>query len=95
MTIKLSKPITVGDKQIDEITLDTDRITGNAIINAERETMPMRGGIPVVTVRADQLILAALAATATGLDLATIGRLPGNVFVTLTEAVQLFLSAPE
>lgn len=88
--IKLSRPVKVGDKEIEELTLDFDQLTGKDIEMASREAIAV-GGTPSTAMVLDVVFQAHVAARAAGVEGAVIRNLPAKDYVTVTTAAAGFL----
>lgn len=91
MEIKLGRPLTVGDKPIDALTLNLDALTGADVEQCAREAQIGNGNVPPVSLVLDASFHAQVAARACGLDVATLRKLGARDYLAVTTAVQGFL----
>jgi hypothetical protein len=92
MKVKLKKPITVGDKQVDEIDLSKlEDTTGADIDFAVREAAAAKGEVVRVIV-IDHEVHIQLAARATGIPVEALKKLRSSDYVEVATAVQNFLT---
>lgn len=89
MNIKLSKPINVDGKEITEINLDLDSLTGRDLISAEAESRLIAGPSPVAEL--SKPYAAVVAAKAAKLHSDTILDLSARDFTIVTVFTQNFL----
>lgn len=89
MEIKLQKPIEKDGHKIDKITLELDNLTGDDIIEAEKEAR-MRGDQNPNPLFSSQG-LAVIAARASGMIADDIAKLAAPDFLMLTQVVSNFL----
>lgn len=76
--VKLSAPVTVGDKQVDELELDLSKVTGADIMFCVNEAAAKKG--VVVAYRVDQEVHLQLAAKLSGVGREVLLKLPGKDF---------------
>lgn len=76
--VKLSAPITVGDKQVDELELDLSKITGADIMLCINEAAAKKG--VVVAYHLDSEVHLQLAARVSGVGRELLLRLPARDF---------------
>lgn len=86
--VKLSKPVTIGDKTIDEVEIDVDQITGADIMMCIREAAAING--VVVSYAIDPEVHLQMACKLGGIDRAVVMRLPGRDFNRLIAPVRSF-----
>lgn len=88
-TIELSKKIKIKDKETDKIELDFDKVTGNMLLNSEKETRARGEQTP--TVMFAQMYQVSIAAKMTGISYNEICAMPGKDFQKIVMAVSRFL----
>lgn len=87
--IELVNPITVEGKEIKEIELDFSKITGAAMLNAEKSTRTLGEQNPQIMF--SQTYQAYIAAKASGVPYKQLCDLPGGDFQKILLAVNRFL----
>lgn len=87
--IKLSAPVKYEDRELSEIVLDLDSLTGDDLASAEAE-MQLAGVVPVM-VDTSKRYMMHVAAKAAGVPVELIGRLKAPDATKVTLAVQGFL----
>jgi hypothetical protein len=88
MIVKLTKPITVGDKTIDEVKLDVEAITGGDIMFCVNEAAARKG--VVVSYPIDPEVHLQMAAKLTGLDREVLTKISGRDFNAIIGPVRDF-----
>lgn len=86
--VKLSKPISVGEKQIEEIALDFDAVTGADIIFCVNEATARKGA--VLSYMIDTEVHLQLAAKLSGIGRETLVKLRARDFNKVIGPVQSF-----
>jgi hypothetical protein len=86
--VKLSRPITVGEKQIEEIALDFDAVTGADIIFCVNEATAMKGAVLSYVI--DTEVHVQLAAKLSGIGRAELLKLRARDFNKVIGPVQSF-----
>lgn len=89
MKVKLSKPIKVGDKEIAEVTLDVDALTGADIDQCFREASVAGGGGFTIE-ECDKELHAQVAAKLSGLDRALFRTMNGRDYIALLKPIRSF-----
>ena len=89
MIIKIKHPLRIQDKEVTELTIDFDKLTGNDFIMAEQEVRAMGDTTP--TVFLSMKFQAALAARCLCVPVDDILALPGNDFRSLIVPMANFL----
>lgn len=89
MIITIKHPLMIQDKEVTELTIDFDKLTGNDFIMAEQEVRAMGDTTP--TVFLSMKFQAALAARCLGVPVDDILALPGNDFRSLIVPMANFL----
>lgn len=87
--IKLSSPITIEGKETKEIELDFSKITGSAMLNAEKSTRTLGEQNPQIMF--SQTYQTFIAAKASGIQYKQLCDLPGGDFQKILLAVNRFL----
>jgi hypothetical protein len=88
-TVKLTKPVKDDGKDIKEVVLDLDSLTGADMAEAEREYL-VTGGIPT-NLNSSISYLQHVASRACGIEVDLIGRMSAKDTTYLTTRTQLFL----
>jgi len=89
MIITLSKPATLNQKQATEINLDFNKMTGNAIVEAERQFNLYNGVYnPIAGIGESIDFLAYLASGISGVIVEDIKNLPSTDFLRVIYAVK-------
>lgn len=91
-TIKLSKPLNISGKEVTEITIDFDKITGAEMLAAEREVRAMGDDTPSVFL--SMRYQTVLAAKIIGVLFDDIMALPGTDYKKIVLPVANFLLDP-
>lgn len=91
MLVKLSKPLEVGDKKLDELDLNLEALTGADIDKCAREAAAAKGEVVRVLVL-DHEFHIELAAKACGVEAAALKKMSAPDYVGLATAVQNFLT---
>ena len=89
MVIKLKKPLTVKGKELKELHLDFDTLTGNDLVQAEKEVRAMGEKSPFLAV--SMQYQAAVAAKAIGCPVDDVLALSGKDFTHVMAAAADFL----
>lgn len=89
MLIKLKKPLAVKGKELKELNLDFDKLTGNDLVQAEREVRAMGEKSPFLAV--SMQYQAAVAAKAIGCPVDDVLGLSGKDFTRIMAASADFL----
>ncbi|WP_297038984.1 phage tail assembly protein [uncultured Dialister sp.] len=89
--IKLKKTVTINGKEIKEVDLDFDKLTGEDMVKAEREARSM--GVAEGSVFASMKYQAILCAKVIGCPVDDVLRLPGEDFKNLVRQAATFLLA--
>lgn len=90
-TVKLSRPLKVDDKDIAEVVLDFDKLSGADVEACEIEASE-RSGRPVAIKMIDTGFHAQLAARASGIPVERLRALSARDYIRVTTAVQGFLA---
>ena len=90
MRVDFKKPFEFEGKTFDGLELDLDALTGQDLIDAEREASAIIGR-PAVDI--DKTYQACIAAKASGTVVDMLIKLPAREFSKITSEVQLFLLA--
>ena len=90
-TIILTKPVNIGGKEVSEISMDFDTLTGNDLIKAESEARAMGDNTPLIT--ASMRYQAAVAARALQCPADDMLALGAKDFTKVIAAVTRFLLA--
>lgn len=91
-TIKLKNPLKIDDKELNEITLDFDKLTGADILAAEKNVnLKYRENFQIYSL-STHIEIAAIACGIVSEDLA---NLDVHDFLDVTGAAQIFLIKPE
>ena len=88
-TVILNKPVKEDGKDIREVVLDLDALTGQDMVDSEREYLTS-GGIPT-NLSSSVGYLQYVAACACGLDVTVIRRMSAKDSTYLTTRTQVFL----
>ena len=91
MIIQLTKPINFHGKNLKELELDLEGLTGNDLINAEKQAIADEN-LPMVT-DFSRAYLAAIAAQALKMPVEVLRNLPVKEFTKIVNEVQRFLLA--
>lgn len=91
-TIKLSKPLNISGKEVNEITIDFDKITGAEMLAAEREARAMGDETPSVFL--SMRYQTVLAAKVIGVLVDDIMALPASDYRKIVLPVANFLLDP-
>ena len=90
MKVKLSRPLKVGDKEVNELELDFDRLTGKDVEKAAREALTLSGP-PSSMLVLDVAFQIQMAAAACGVEVELLRSMPAIDYVNLTVAAAGFL----
>jgi hypothetical protein len=88
-TVKLTRPVKNDGKDIKEVVLDLDSLTGADMAEAEREYL-MSGGVPT-NLNTSISYLQHVASRACGVEVDLIGRMSAKDATYLTTRTQFFL----
>ncbi len=88
--LKLDTPLEYGNKKIEKIDFDFDKLTGQDLIDAEKEVRLTRPAI--VVVEADGEFLTALAAKAAGIESVILKDLPADKFLEVRTIARNFIN---
>ena len=87
--VKLRSPIKIGDKEIKEVELNFDKLTGNTLLNAEKLARAMGEQNPqIMFAQTYQMIVAA---KASGVSYQKLCELPGRESQDILVRVNRFL----
>lgn len=87
-TIQLTKPFMIKGEEVNEIMLDFDKLTGNDLIEAEKETRALGDNTPIIA--ASMKYQAAVAARMIGCPVDDVIALPAADFKKLIAPVMHF-----
>jgi len=93
-TVKLSRPLKVNDKELTEIVLDLEKLTGEDVEACLLEASEATGR-PVAVKQVDTGFHAQLAAVASGVPVERLRALSAPDYIRVTTAVQGFLLASD
>lgn len=93
-TVKLSRPLKVEGKELLELVLDLDKLTGVDVDSCLIEAASA-AGMPVLIKQADTGFHAQMAALACGMPVELLRSLSARDYIRVTEAVQGFLAASD
>jgi len=91
MKITLKHPVTIDGKEITELDLKLEDLTGADIDFCARETTADNGGVPSAVMSLDVAFHARVAARAAGIDAEAMKRLKAVDYIAVTTRVQGFL----
>lgn len=89
MKVKLTKPLTVKGKEVKELDLNFDSLTGNDLVAAEREARAMGDNTPVIAL--SMQYQAAVAARLIGCPVDDVLALPAKDFKNIVGQASSFL----
>ena len=95
MKIKLKKPLSVKGEQLSEIDLNLEGLTGQDIIEVERQIDAANDGRALLLPEYSKIYLAAVAARALKVPREALNMLTAKDFTQITQAVQNFLIRPD
>ena len=95
MKIKLMRELSVRGESLTELELDLDKLTGQDIIEVEKQVDTAGDGRALVLPEYSKLYLAAVAARALKVPREALNLLTARDFTRLTQAVQNFLMRPD
>ena len=95
MKIKLAKALSVRGESLTELELDLDKLTGQDIIEVEKQIDTAGDGRALVLPEYSKVYLAAVAARALKVPREALNMLTARDFTRLTQAVQNFLMRPD
>ncbi len=90
-TVKLSKPLKVGEAEVTELVLKLEQLTGADGLRLAMQASQRRGHSIVLELRLDEFYQLEVAAEATGLTTETLRALPLPDFLAVMGAVRDFL----
>ena len=88
VTVALKTPIKVGEKEIAEVKIDVDEITGEHIMFAIAEATAVKG--PIVSYPIDTEVHVQMACKLSGLDRASLMKMKGKDFSSVVDPVRHF-----
>ena len=91
MKIKLTRELSVRGEMLSELELDLDKLTGQDIIEVEKQIDSSGDGRALVLPEYSKLYLAAVAARALKIPREALNGLSARDFTRVTQAVQNFL----
>lgn len=91
MRVPLSKPVKVGDKEVSELELVLEPLTGADAMKLAMLAAQKRGTPFAIDLRIDEFFHVEVAAQASGMDSAAVQNLPIKDFLAVTGAVRDFL----
>lgn len=89
--MKLRKPLAVGDKTLDELAFDFDKLTGVDAELAATEANIARGGVPVQVLSLDPHFQLQIASRASGVAVENLRKIGVIDYLAVLQAVQGFL----
>ncbi|MBR1603779.1 MAG: phage tail assembly protein [Synergistaceae bacterium] len=95
MKIKLTRELSVRGESLTELELDLDKLTGQDIIEVEKQIDTAGDGRALVLPEYSKVYLAAVAARALKVPREALNLLTARDFTRLTQAVQNFLMRPD
>ncbi|MBQ8693076.1 MAG: phage tail assembly protein [Synergistaceae bacterium] len=95
MKIKLTRELSVRGESLTELELDLDKLTGQDIIEVEKQIDTAGDGRALVLPEYSKVYLAAVAARALKVPREALNMLTARDFTRLTQAVQNFLMRPD
>ena len=95
MKIKLMRELSVRGEMLSELELDLDKLTGQDIIEVEKQIDTAGDGRALVLPEYSKVYLAAVGARALKVPREALNLLTARDFTRLTQAVQNFLMRPD